>query len=132
MNNPVTWFSIPSDDIEATSRFYEQAFGWKLLPETIEDNDVFNYRVALNSPSNEEYVPDAQGRVNGCIVKRQTGIQHPVVLIEVADLAEAAAKIKRAGGSVVSDVIPMKSLNGAFFLARDTDGNVMEVFRSNT
>ncbi len=46
MKTPVTWFSIPSDDIEASARFYEQALGWELLPETKEDNEVFNYRVA--------------------------------------------------------------------------------------
>ena len=80
MKTPVTWFSIPSDDIEASAQFYEQALGWELLPETKEDNEVFNYRVALNSPSNDEFVSHERGRVNGCIVKKRTGIPHPVVL----------------------------------------------------
>ena len=31
----------------------------------------------------------------------------------------------------MSEVIPMDTLNGAFFPAKDPDGNVMEVFKSN-
>lgn len=131
MKNPVTWFSIPSNDIDEATRFYEAAFDWKLLPETKEHNDTFNYKIALNSPSDKEFVADEKGRINGCIVKRETGIPHPVILIEVEDLDATAEKIKLAGGRVVSEHIPMPTLNGAFFLAQDPDNNVMEIFKSN-
>lgn len=128
--NPVTWFSIPSDDTEKAAAFYSQAFGWEILPETKEDNPDFDFKVALNAPSDDEYVATERGRVNGCIVKRATGITHPVVLVEVESLEAAAEKIKSAGGKIVSEVIPMNSLNGKFFLATDPDGNMLEVFQN--
>lgn len=128
--NPVTWFSIPSDDIDSAARFYEAAFGWDMLPVTKEFKPDFDYQVALNSDSDDELVSKERGRLNGCLVKKQTGITHPAVLIEVDDLDEAAEKIKQAGGSIVSEVIPMDSLNGEFFLAKDPDGNILEIFHN--
>lgn len=128
--NPVTWFSIPSDDIGNAARFYEAAFGWNLLPVTKEYKSELDYQVALNSQSDDEFVSLERGRLNGCLVKKQTGITHPVVLIEVDDLDEAADRVKEAGGSVASEVIPMDTLNGDFFLAKDPDGNLLEIFRS--
>ena len=128
--NPVTWFSIPSSEIDATGSFYANAFGWDIQAETTEPNSDFNYLIALNS-AGEITEPDERGRINGCIVKRKTGIEHPVILIEVDDLDDAAAKIQAAGGTIASKTIPMESLNGSFFLARDPEGNLMEVFKPN-
>jgi predicted enzyme related to lactoylglutathione lyase len=129
--NPVTWFSIPAEDTKRSAAFYRQAFGWQVEPLTEETNDVFDYNVVVNSDSNEQYVSNEKGRLNGCIVKKATGIAHPVVLVEVEDLDEAARKIVAAGGSVVSAKIPMKSLNGVFILAKDPEGNLVEIFRPN-
>lgn len=128
--NPVTWFSIPSSDIDDTALFYANAFGWAIQPETKEPNSDFNYVMALNSPG-QITEPDQRGRINGCIVKRETGIEHPVILIEVEDLDDAATKIESAGGTVASKTFPMESLDGSFFLARDPEGNLMEVFKPN-
>ncbi len=33
-NNPVTWFSIPSDDLDRATSFYTSAFGWQIEPLT--------------------------------------------------------------------------------------------------
>lgn len=41
-NNKVTWFSIPSDDIEKTAHFYATAFDWQIEPLTKEDNSDFD------------------------------------------------------------------------------------------
>lgn len=129
--NPVTWFSIPSDDTAKAAEFYTQAFGWEIQPETKEDNPDFDFRVALTAPSDSDYTAREHGRVNGCLVKRAIGVQNPVVLVEVEDLNVAAEKIKTAGGKVVSEIIPMISLSGAFFLATDPDGNMLEIFKNN-
>ncbi|MGH7718745.1 MAG: VOC family protein [Steroidobacteraceae bacterium] len=129
--NPVTWFSIPANDTEKVAAFYGSAFGWELQSRTKEDNSDFDYNVALTAESDENFDPHQRARVNGCIVKRATGITMPVVLIEVGSLDEAAHKVKSAGGKVVSETIPMKSLGGAFFLALDPEGNMVEVFARN-
>src|SRR5687768_9499902 len=129
--NPVTWFSIPADDVDQATAFYREAFGWRVQPRTTEPNAVFDYNVVVNSDSDENFNPVATARVNGCIVKKATGISTPVVLVEVSDLEEAARRVLAAGGSVVSEKIPMKSLNGAFILVRDPEGNMVEVFQAN-
>ncbi len=128
--NKVTWFSIPSDDIKRASKFYEEAFNWKIEPETKEANDTFSFHVALNSTSDENYISYKKGVVNGCIVKREIGLPTPAVLIEVDDLDAAIAKVKKAGGQLVTDKIIMKSLNGVFVLIKDTEGNYVELFQN--
>lgn len=131
MANPVTWFSIPSEQPEVISKFYAQVYGWNILPETKEKNADFDYYIALNSPSDDMAVSLERGNINGCIVKKKTGIEHPAILIKVDDFEPTKAKIIANGGQVVSDIIPMESLNGAFFLAKDPEGNLMEVFKDN-
>ncbi len=127
---PVTWFSLPADDLERASAFYGRAFGWKLEPLTREADSDYDYVVAVSSPGDESFTPAERGRVNGCIVKRAVGIAAPAVLIEVPDLDAAARKVVAAGGSVVSGKVPMRSLRGEFMLVKDPDGNVLELFRS--
>ena len=127
---PVTWFSLPADDVEKASAFYRRAFGWRLEPPTREADPDYDYVVAVSSPSDGSFTPAERGRVNGCIVKRATGITTPAVLVEVPDLDEAARKVVAAGGTVVSGKVPMRSLNGEFILVKDPDGNLLEVVRS--
>lgn len=127
---PVTWFSLPADRPEVAAAFYRRAFGWTIEPLTKEDDHVFDYNVVVSSASDGSYTPGQPGRVNGCIVKRATGVATPVVLIEVSDLDQAAKEVVAAGGTVVSSKIPMRSLNGEFILVKDPEGNMLEVFRS--
>jgi len=128
---PVTWFSVPADDIEKATSFYHQAFGWKIEPLTKEADEVYDYNVVVSSPSDHDFTPSQPGRVNGCIVKRAIGLPAPAVLIEVPDLDDAARKVVAAGGTVVSKKVAMRSLNGEFILVKDPDGNVLELFKAN-
>lgn len=129
-NNKVTWFSIPADDLNRSTKFYQSAFGWKIEPLTVEKNDDFSFHVVVNSEGDSNYIPDQRGVVNGCIVKRKIGLPSPAVLIEVDNLDAAIEKVKQAGGTVVSDKIPMASLNGEFIFIKDPDGNYVELFHN--
>lgn len=129
--DPVTWFSIPANDTDRAARFYRDAFGWRINPLTKEDDTAFDYNVVLNSESDETFVSAEPGRINGCIVKKATGITTPVVLVEVEDLDRSAQRIVAAGGRVVSEKIPMRSLDGVFILATDPEGNMVEIFQPN-
>lgn len=128
--NKVTWFSIPSDNINRAINFYKEAFNWHIEPETKEDNDIYSFYVALNSKSDANYISEEKGVLNGCIVKRKIGLPHPAVLVEVDDLDAAIKKVKRAGGQLVTEKMLMKSLNGIFVLIKDTEGNYVELFQS--
>lgn len=76
--NPVTWFSIPAEDVDRASAFYNKAFGWHVQPRTKEANDIYDYNVVTNSESDANFNPVSTARVNGCIVKKATGISTPV------------------------------------------------------
>ncbi|HKX72618.1 MAG TPA: VOC family protein [Candidatus Saccharimonadales bacterium] len=130
--NPVTWFSIPADDIEQAKDFYNKAFGWEIQPETKEADDRYSFNIALTTPDNDaEFNPTKPAIVNGCIVKKAIGVTTPVVLLQVEDLDAAMQRVKTAGGSIVSEKIPMGSLNGSFVLVKDPEGNMLELFASN-
>lgn len=128
---PVTWFSVPADDLAKATSFYHAAFGWKIEPLTKEADELYDYNVVVSSPSDGDYTPSQPGRVNGCIVKRAIGLPAPAVLIEVPDLDEAARKVVAAGGTVISKKVTMRSLDGEFILVKDPDGNVLELFKAN-
>lgn len=130
--NPVTWFSIPAENIEQAKDFYNKAFGWEIQPETKETDDRYSFNIALTSPDNDaDFNPTKPAIVNGCIVKKTIGVTTPVVLLQVDDLDAAAQKVEAAGGSVVSEKIPMESLNGSFILVKDPEGNMLELFANS-
>ena len=128
-NNRVTWFSIPSDSLERTIKFYTQVFGWKTEPLTKEKDSDFDYYTVLNSESDENYISKEPGAINGCVVKRKIGLPTPAVLVEVDDLDTAIENVKNAGGEIVTGKITMESLNAVIVLIKDTDGNFVEIFQ---
>ena len=129
--NSVVWFNVPSDDLDRATTFYREAFGWRIQPLSIEKKDVLNYHTALTGESDENLNPLAAGVVNGCIVKREMGIPHATILIEVDDLDEAAKRVEAAGGEVVSQKIRIDNIRGTLILAKDTEGNIVEVFKQD-
>ncbi|MBL8955212.1 MAG: hypothetical protein JNK82_30840, partial [Myxococcaceae bacterium] len=107
--NPVTWFSLPADDVGKATDFYRRAFGWQIEPLTREADPIYDYNVVVNSPGDAEYTPAQRGRVNGCIVKRGIGLTAPAVLVEVDDLDAAVKNVIAAGGTLVSPApVPMR------------------------
>lgn len=128
--NKVTWFSVPSDDLNRATKFYNSAFGWKIEPLTKEEKDDFSYQIMVNSESDSNYIPDEKGIINGCIVKRKIGLPTPALLVEVESLDKALEMVKQAGGTIVTDKTKMPSHNGEFVLIKDTEGNYVEVFQA--
>lgn len=128
----VSWFNIPSDNIDRSTKFYEQAFNWKVLPLSKEKDSKFDFHTVLTGKSDSNNWPQEPGVINGCIVKREMGIPHATILILVDDLLEAEKKIILAGGVVVSERMIIEAINGELFLAKDTEGNIIEVFKFRT
>lgn len=98
--NPVTWFSIPAEDVDGAKRFYHEAFGWDIQPEIKEADDRYSFTIALTTSENDdEFSPTVPSVINGCVVKKSIGVSTPVVLVAVDDLGQAARKVEAAGGS---------------------------------
>lgn len=128
--NKVTWFSVPAKNMQRAIKFYQQAFNWSIEPESKEADDRYSFHVAVNSKSDNNYISDTKGMINGCIVKREIGLNTPAILVEVDDLDEAVKKVEKAGGRLIAPRKEMKSLNGAFVLVEDTEGNAVELFQN--
>ena len=95
-NNRVTWFSIPTDSLNRAAKFYNSAFNWKIQPLTVEEDDNFSFNIMLNSESDNNYVSNKKGAVNGCLVKRKIGLPTPAVLVEVDNIIIIAETINMA------------------------------------
>lgn len=128
--NKVTWFSIPTDNLDRAAKFYNSAFNWQIEPLTNEEDETFSFNTMLNSESDENYISKERGTINGCLVKRKMGLLTPGVLVEVKNLDDAIKKVTKAGGEIMTEKIIMKSLNGVFVLIKDTEGNYVEIFES--
>lgn len=129
-SNKVTWFSMPANNVQRAIKFYKDAFNWTIEPESKENDDNYSFHVVLTSKSDGNYISDTKGAINGCIVKRETGLPTPAVLVEVDDLDTAIAKVEGAGGKLMTEKVVMKSLHGTFVLIKDTEGNYVELFQN--
>jgi predicted enzyme related to lactoylglutathione lyase len=120
MPNPVVRFVIQGPDLAVLRRFYSEAFGWELC-------DVVPTYLGIEFTSHEHdeqgndvMPPIALQAGGGALTWRYEGERHRprylapgadgglaaaaaavFVCIEVADLADAIAKVERAGGTVV-------------------------------
>lgn len=130
--NSVSWFNIPSDNLERAVNFYRDVFGWNPQPLTKEAVAANDFHTVLTGESDDSNWPKAPGVINGCIVKKEMGIPHATILIVVDDLDQAERRLSAAGGQVISERIHINGVNGELFLAKDTEGNVIEVFRFKT
>ena len=105
------YVELPAAEIPATRRFYEQAFGWTLTEfaptyaaTTTGDTDVGLDADASNKPA------------------------APLPVIQVADLEQALAAIKAAGGTIVKPIFPFPG--GRRFHFRDPSGNELAVWQA--
>lgn len=130
--NSVVWFNVPSDDLDRATTFYRDAFGWDIQPLSVENQEALNYHSALTGESDANLESLTAGVVNGCIVKREMGIPHATILIGVDDLDEAAKRVEAAGGEVVSQKIRIENIRGTLILMKDTEGNIVEVFKQDS
>lgn len=119
----VVHFEIPFDDKTRATKFYTEAFGWKLteIPE-------MSYVLAETAPSNERG-PKEPGAINGGLFQRPKDAPHPTVYVAVDSIDTSLRKVQAAGGKVVTPKTPIPGM-GAFARAADTEGNIIGLFES--
>lgn len=124
MTDRVVHFEIPADNVKRAQEFYTKAFGWKMNP-----IPQMGYTLVGTAPSDKNGTPKEPGAINGGMPKRANPVKTTVVTIQVSDINEALAKIKKLGGSVVRK----KSAAGdmgftAYF--KDSEGNVVGLWQN--
>lgn len=108
----ICYLEVPALDVERSSRFYRDAFGWKLRAH------------ADGSLAFDDTVEEVSGGwVTGRPASSEPGI---MVYVMVADIEAALAGVRSAGGQVVLDADPAAAERVAH--VRDPAGNVIGVY----
>ena len=108
----VTWFEIPTVDLERAARFYEAVLGIELTRELF-----------MGVP--HAIFPGERADVRGALIRSETARPSPsglVVYLHAPDLDASIARVERAGGRVIE---PRTAIGPAVFIAiiEDPEGN---------
>ena len=112
MTNRVVHFDFAVDDPDRATKFWEEAFGWKV---TKWDSSAMDYWLVMTGSEDDP-------GIDGGLALRQEGTPNTEVTLDVEDVAAAVAKVEAAGGTVV---VPPMPIPGVGYLAYclDTEGN---------
>jgi len=112
----VIHFEIPADNTSRAVQFYKSVFGW----------DVEKTQMPM------EYYLATTGKegtmgINGAIMDRKDATSKTVVnTIDVPNFDEYAAKVKKAGGKLVTEKVQIPE-TGWFCYCTDTEGNLFGI-----
>ncbi len=124
--NKVVHFEIPADDLQRADKFYQDVFGWKIVPFPMEGGE---YHMAYTVDVDETtHMPKEAGAINGGIIKREKSGQTPVLVIDVENIDEHLKKIESNGGKVVSPKQQVADM-GLYANVTDTEGNIIGVWQ---
>ncbi len=124
--NPVVHFELPADNKKRMTDFYSTAFGWQMQQLGAEMGE---YVLATTSEVGEDRFPKQRGTINGGIYQKSDSTSpHPSVVISVDDINESIEKVKKAGGKVLGEPMPIPGV-GSFVPFIDTEGNQLSMLQ---
>jgi uncharacterized protein len=118
MNNAISWFEIPTADIDRASTFYETIFGIKLNP-----LDLPNIKMRMFP------LDDMMTQVGGALVKsdgfhKPSATDGPLVYLNGnPDLQNVLDKVEAAGGKIMVPKTLISPEYGSMAVFIDTEGN---------
>ncbi len=118
MNNAISWFEIPTTDIDRAATFYETIFGIKLNP-----LDLPNIKMRMFP------LDDMMTQVGGALVKsdgfhKPSATDGPLVYLNGnPDLQNVLDKVEAAGGKVMVPKTLISPEYGSMGVFIDTEGN---------
>ena len=120
-------FEIPFDDKQRAMKFYTDSFGWHLT-----DMPEMQYHVVAGTvPVDDHQMPKEPGAINGGLFKRPKEAPSPTIYVGVASVDETIKKVEAAGGKIVTARTPITGM-GAFGRIKDTEGNIVGLFESQS
>jgi uncharacterized protein len=120
MNNAISWFEIPTADIERAATFYETIFDIKLNP-----LDLPNIKMRMFP------LDDMMTQVGGALVKsdgfhKPSSTDGPLVYLNGnPDLQNVLDKVEAAGGKIMVPKTEISPEYGCMAVFIDTEGNRM-------
>jgi predicted enzyme related to lactoylglutathione lyase len=120
----VVHFEIPADDLPRAKKFYSTVFDWKAS-----DVPEMEYVMLGTTESDENGMPKQPGAINGGMMKRQDPLKHPLVTIDVENIDDSLAKVKKNGGQVVREKLAVGDMGFTAYI-RDSEGNVIGLWQN--
>jgi predicted enzyme related to lactoylglutathione lyase len=123
VQNPsiVSWFEIPTTDLERARTFYESVLGLTLKYDTTEPKDAMYIFPVERHPE--------RPAVTGALIHRssqQPQTQGSVVYLNCSGkLQQVLDRVPSAGGAIVLPRSPVPGGFGYFACIRDTEGNMI-------
>jgi predicted enzyme related to lactoylglutathione lyase len=111
-------FEIPIDNPDRASAFYRGVFNWNVTK--------FGPADYWNMTANAEPGPGAEG----ALTLRSEAPEGVVVYIGVDDIDQAMARVKTAGGTLITEKLPIPHF-GWMARFRDTEGNLIGLFQED-
>lgn len=114
-HDPITWFEIPTRDLDRAQRFYEALLGQPMRRERMGDADMAVF-------------PGRDGGVGGCLHQAPDGsapaAQGTLVYLDVApSIGDALARATGAGGRVLCPATMLPGDLGVYAHVEDSEGN---------
>ena len=124
--NPVVHFEMPYVNRERVATFYGSAFGWKMQSL---GEEMGNYVLATTTDT-DQTGPKKPGTINGGFFEKKPDwpMQHPSVVIAVADIKQAVKRVADAGGKVLGEPMEIPGI-GQYVSFTDTEGNRVGVLQ---
>jgi hypothetical protein len=124
MSGRVVHFEIPADDVGRAEEFYRSIFGWNLnaMPD-------MGYTMVSTTPTDDQGAPTDPGAINSGMMKRESPISTPVIVIDVDDIDKALETIGSNGGSTVQGKQSVMDMGFAAYF-KDSEGNLMGLWQS--
>ncbi len=116
MAGKVVHFEIPIDNGDRATAFYEQAFGW-----------------SLERWGPVEYWTTTAGEgdgIGGALAKRSDDVPSLMFYIEVGDIDSALEAVETAGGTRLTERMPIPTVGWSAFF-EDTEANKVGLFQAD-
>ena len=115
----VVHFEIGVDDPKRAIKFYQDVFGWKIDQWEAPGAPPMDYWLITTGQA-----PDMG--IDGALTPRSSYPQPVVNTISVDSVEKALARIKSAGGQVLSGKAPIPTI-GWFATCKDSEGNIFGI-----
>ena len=125
----IVHFDLPSDNIERTTKFYSELFGWRIEKMPGMDDSISEEKQYFIISTTDENGNEA---LSGGVMKRQ-GPQHQGITnyIDVKSIDESSSKIQQLGGKVIMQKTPVPTNMGYFAVCLDTENNIFGIWETD-
>jgi uncharacterized protein len=112
----VVHFELTADEPERAVEFYKKVFDWKID----KWNDDFPYWLCTTGEKDEP-------GIDGAIMKRDKNTANNII-VGVDNLEATMEKIKEAGGTVLTEIMPVTGVGYSVYF-KDTEDNMIGLFK---